>query len=224
LLGDDAYDEEEASKEDEEEEEEHLALADSSAATSPVMDPVPSAEDTEPFETNKSAATPPSGTPPILPILLPTSSLPLPLPSTDHRAYDPEVVLPPRKRLCIALGPRFKVRKGSSAAAARPTGGFRAYYGFVGTLDAEIRRDPDREVGYGITGVWDTYEIYGKLDDAQKARVARQAWAQSMDASHRARSEVMTLRTMVSTLHTKNEELRVADHRRQTQLLETLTQ
>ncbi|GKD81819.1 hypothetical protein Tco_1348658, partial [Tanacetum coccineum] len=138
-----------------------------------------------------------------------------------------------------------KVRESSSAAAARSTGGFRADYGFVGTLDAEIRHGPYREVGYGITEVWvdpaeaaeeipptnlvelsqrvtnfvttirhDTYEIYVRLDDAQsdrslmtaqfnvlrrdrhyhantallverEARVAREAWTQSMDASHR---------------------------------------
>ncbi|GKA23260.1 hypothetical protein Tco_0709222 [Tanacetum coccineum] len=45
--------------------------------------------------------TPPLGTPPILPIPLPTSSLPLPLPSTDHRTDVPEAVLPPRNRLCM---------------------------------------------------------------------------------------------------------------------------
>ncbi|GKF97241.1 hypothetical protein Tco_0293062, partial [Tanacetum coccineum] len=100
------------------------------------------------------SGTPPSGTPPILPIPLPTSSLPLPLPSTDHRADVPEAMLPPRKRLYIALGPRFEVGECSSAAA-RPTGGFRADYGFVGTLDAEIRRDPGREIGYGITDIWE---------------------------------------------------------------------
>ncbi|GKA16255.1 hypothetical protein Tco_0696002, partial [Tanacetum coccineum] len=69
----------------------------------------------------------PSGTPPLLPIPLPTSSPPFLLPSTDCRADVPKVM---------------------------STGGFRADYGFVGTLDAEIRRDPDREVGYGITDVW----------------------------------------------------------------------
>ncbi|GKE10206.1 hypothetical protein Tco_1413757, partial [Tanacetum coccineum] len=55
--GDDADDEneEEAS---EEEEEEHLALADSTAA-SLVVDLIPFAEETEPFETDESAATPP---------------------------------------------------------------------------------------------------------------------------------------------------------------------
>ncbi|GJR15126.1 hypothetical protein Tco_0797778 [Tanacetum coccineum] len=98
--------------------------------------------------------TPPSRTPPILPIPLPTSSLPLPLPSTNRRVDVPEVVLPPQKRLCITSGLRFKVEESSSSAAARSSGGFRADYGFVGTLDAEIRRDPDREVGYGITDVW----------------------------------------------------------------------
>ncbi|GJR68903.1 putative reverse transcriptase domain-containing protein [Tanacetum coccineum] len=36
----------------------------------------------------------------------------------------------------------------------RPTGGFRPDYGFVGTLDAEIRRDPNREIGHWITDVW----------------------------------------------------------------------
>nr|GEX39620.1 hypothetical protein [Tanacetum cinerariifolium] len=46
---------------------------------------------------------PPSGTPPLLPIPLHTSSPPLILPSTSHKADVPEVTLPHRKRLCIAL-------------------------------------------------------------------------------------------------------------------------
>nr|GEU53121.1 putative reverse transcriptase domain-containing protein [Tanacetum cinerariifolium] len=97
--------------------------------------------------------TSPSGTPPLLPISLPTSSPPLLLPSTDCRANVFEVTSPPRKRLCIAIGLRFKVGECSSAPTDRPTGGFRIDYGFVGTLDSKIRRDPDREIGYGITDV-----------------------------------------------------------------------
>ncbi|GJW14423.1 hypothetical protein Tco_0018556 [Tanacetum coccineum] len=97
--------------------------------------------------------TPPSGTPPLLPIPLPTSSPPLLLPSTDCRADVIEVTLPPQKRLCIAPGPRYEVGECSYAPTARPTRGFRADYGFVGTLDAKIRRDLDREIGYGITDV-----------------------------------------------------------------------
>nr|GEU99265.1 putative reverse transcriptase domain-containing protein [Tanacetum cinerariifolium] len=42
-----------------------------------------------------------------------------------------------------------------SAAAARPIGGLKADYGFIATLDDEIRRDPKRDVGYGITDTWD---------------------------------------------------------------------
>ncbi|GKE37472.1 hypothetical protein Tco_1460877 [Tanacetum coccineum] len=97
------------------------------------------------------SSTPPSGTPPLLHIPLPTSSPPLLLPSTDYRAGVFEVTLPPRKRLCIALGMRDKVGESSSAPTTRPTGGFRTDYGFVGTLDDEIRRDPERYVGYGVT-------------------------------------------------------------------------
>nr|GEV11811.1 hypothetical protein [Tanacetum cinerariifolium] len=72
--------------------------------------------------------TPPLGIPLILPIPLPTSSPPLLLPSIDHRADVLEVT---------------------------PTRGFRADYDFVGTLDVEIRRNPDREIGYEITNVWE---------------------------------------------------------------------
>ncbi|GKG33566.1 hypothetical protein Tco_0433725, partial [Tanacetum coccineum] len=47
---------EEASEEEEAEEEEHLAPADSVVA--PIVDYVPSSEETEPFETDESAPTP----------------------------------------------------------------------------------------------------------------------------------------------------------------------
>ncbi|GJZ50589.1 hypothetical protein Tco_0604779, partial [Tanacetum coccineum] len=184
--------------------------------------------------------TPPSWTPPLLPIPLPTSSPPLLLPSTDSRADVPEVTLPPWKRLCIAPGPIYEIEESSFAPTALPTGGFRADYGFIGTLDAEIRRDPDREIGYEITD--DTYEIYGRLDDAQDnrslmsgqlnllrrdrrahARTARlmeseakascEAWVQSMDASDMTRSKVNALWTTVLAQQTKAGDLRAADRR-----------
>ncbi|GJS82120.1 hypothetical protein Tco_0748661 [Tanacetum coccineum] len=85
------------------------------------------------------------GIPPPLPISVPTSSPPLLLPSASRREDIPEVTLPPRKRLGIALGPGYEVGESSSAAAARPAGGLRADYGFVATMDREIRRDPERE-------------------------------------------------------------------------------
>ncbi|GJS43408.1 hypothetical protein Tco_0568451 [Tanacetum coccineum] len=251
--GDDGDDEDESSEDDEdddevdieadddEEEEEHLAPADFAVVALPATDQAPSAEETEPFETDESTATPPPNPayhvtarisiptlvptpvwsdaeiplpplPPIpspslpvsspVPVLSPSPpaspirplgyqaamiqlraeaastshSLPLPPPiilshtrpaapssrtphlhllSTDRREDRPEVTLPPRKRLCIALGPAYEVRESSSTAAARPAGGLRADYGFVATMDREIRRNPERDVGYGITDSWD---------------------------------------------------------------------
>ncbi|GKF72972.1 hypothetical protein Tco_0219304, partial [Tanacetum coccineum] len=67
---------------------------------------------------------PSSGTPPLLPIPLPTSSPPLHQLSTGRE---------------------------SSSAAARPPGGLRTDYGFVATMDREIMQDLERDVGYGIT-------------------------------------------------------------------------
>ncbi|GKB28136.1 hypothetical protein Tco_0867537 [Tanacetum coccineum] len=104
------------------------------------------------------------GIPSPLPISVPTSSPPLLLPSASRREDRPEVILPPRKRLGIALGLRYEVGESSSAAAARPAGGLKADYGFVATMDREIRRDPEREVGYGITDSWD--EIVETLQGA----------------------------------------------------------
>nr|GFB08903.1 hypothetical protein [Tanacetum cinerariifolium] len=195
--GDDGDDEEGSSEDDkdddmdieadeEEEEEEHPASADSVVVALPAADQAPSAEETEPFETDESAATPPphpayhmtarisipapaastshspplpppfilsptrsdspsSGIPPPLPISAPTSSPPLQLPSASRREDIPEVNLPPRKRLGIALGPGYEVGESSSAAATRPAGSIRADYDFVATMDKEIRRDPERE-------------------------------------------------------------------------------
>ncbi|GJV23756.1 hypothetical protein Tco_1376451 [Tanacetum coccineum] len=183
---------------------------------------------------------------------------PLHLLYTDRRADRPEGTLPPRKRLSIALGPRYEVRESSFAVAARPTRGLRADYGFVATMDWEIMRDLERDVGYGITDSWDeivkamhgtptvtnvaelsqrmtefetkvrqdTNEVYTRLDDEQtrrqllagwlnmlfrdrrahartarimetKARMSREAWGQSMDASDLARAEVISLHTTV---------------------------
>ncbi|GKC31941.1 hypothetical protein Tco_1039235, partial [Tanacetum coccineum] len=266
--GDDGDDEDDSSDDDEdkdvdiegdeeEEEEEHPAPADSTAVALPAVDQAPSAEETEPFETDESAATPPPHpayrvtarisisdktpislppreeipSPPLPPILLPlpvspplpqipspplpisspvpvlspsppaspirslryraamirlraeaastSHSLPLPPPiilshtrpdapssgtpplhllSTDRRADRPEVTLPPRKRLGIALGPRYEVRE-SSSVAARPPRGFRVDYGFVATIDREIMRDLERDVGYGIIDTWDEIPI-----------------------------------------------------------------
>nr|GEV06484.1 hypothetical protein [Tanacetum cinerariifolium] len=254
---DDDDDEEESSEDDEDdemdieadEEEEHPAPADSVVVAPTATDHAPSAKETEPFETDESAATlpphpayrmtamisilaptdsevvrllaissppesplslwssplpqtpflplPPRLSPPS-PILSPapppspirslgyraamirlrdeaastSHSPPLHLPSASRREDRPEVTLPPWKRLDIALGPRYEVGESSSATAARPAGGLRADYGFVATVDIEIMRDPEREVGCGITDSWD--EI---VETMQGAPVRIRSWA-----------------------------------------------
>ncbi|GJW45732.1 hypothetical protein Tco_0077378 [Tanacetum coccineum] len=172
--------------------------------------------------------TPPSGTPPHLPIPLPTSSPHLLLPSTVCRAGVSEVTLPPQKRLCIALGLRFEVGESSSAPTARPTGGFRANYGFVGTLDDEIRRDPKRErmTDFVTTVKHDTDEIYGRLDDAQDDRSLMSGQLNMLRRDRRAHARttrVMETEARLSPQKTKIRELRAADRMRQTYLTEALT-
>nr|GFC18671.1 hypothetical protein [Tanacetum cinerariifolium] len=148
---DEENDEMDVEADEEEEEEEHPAPVDSVVVAPTAADQAPSAEETEPFETDESAATPPPH--PAYRTMARISILAL-LPSTSRREDRPEVTLPPRKRLGIALGPRYEVGESSSAAAVRPAGGFRADYDFVATVDREIMRDPKREVGYGITDSW----------------------------------------------------------------------
>nr|GFA37133.1 hypothetical protein [Tanacetum cinerariifolium] len=185
---------------------------------------------------------PSSGIPLLLPIPAPTSSPPLQLPSA---------------------------RESSSATAARPSGGLRADYGFFATMDREIMRNLEREVGYGIIDSWDeielggymrefetrvrrdTDEIYMRLDDEQserqllagqlnmlfrdrrahaytrhlmetEARLSREAWVRSTDASDLVRGEVMSLRTTVLGQMTEIRELHTTDRRRQIVISEML--
>nr|GFC41266.1 hypothetical protein [Tanacetum cinerariifolium] len=131
--------------------------ADSVVVASTAADQAPSVEETGEFV----------ATPPPYPAYRMTARISIPapvpmpawtdseLPYASRKEDRPEVTLPPRKRLNIALGPRYEVGESSSAAAARPAGGFRADYGFVATVDREIMLDPEREVGYRITESWD---------------------------------------------------------------------
>ncbi|GKF25681.1 hypothetical protein Tco_0081575 [Tanacetum coccineum] len=160
------------------------------------------------------ADTPPSGTPPLLPIPLPTSSPSLLLPSADHGADRPKVCLPPRKRLCFAFGPRYKVRESSSASTARPPGGFRADYGFVATMNREIMQDLERERERERCRDRRAHAHTARLMEAE-ARMSREAWGQSMDASDLARAEFTSLRTQVVAQQAVITKLQTADRRRQ---------
>ncbi|GKB37097.1 hypothetical protein Tco_0882039 [Tanacetum coccineum] len=275
---DDTNDEDKEPFEDKEEED-HLAPADS--PTIPVIDLVPSAEDTGAFETDEAAHThvpsprrhtarmsvrpqtpipfpseaeverllalpilppspltllssllpqiplPPLPTPPSslhLPPPIPTS-LPLPLsplpplpaslfiPPVDHKEETSEAELPPRKRLCLtALTSRYEVGE-SSTAAPRPTGGHRVDYGFIGTLDAEARRQRAEVVGYGIRDTWVDLRMVAEevalttlegvntrvtelaAVQEQEALVSREAWVHSVRLCSAVHYELQGYRT-----------------------------
>ncbi|GKC61056.1 hypothetical protein Tco_1088654, partial [Tanacetum coccineum] len=129
--------------------------------------------------------------PPPVPTSLPLPLPPLPAslfipPPVNRREDIPEGELPPRKRLCLtALTLRFEVGE-SSTAAARPIGGHRADYGFIGTLDAEIRCQRAEKVGYGIRDVWvdpteDVEEVAPMTLEGVNARVTELAEVQEED-------------------------------------------
>ncbi|GKC01272.1 putative reverse transcriptase domain-containing protein, partial [Tanacetum coccineum] len=322
--GDDGDDEDESSKDDEdddvdikadddEEEEEHPAPADSTTVALPAADQAPSAEETEPFETDESTTTPPPHPayrvtarisipapvptpvwsdaevakllaistppssplspwssplthipfpplppipspslplspplpvsapppaslirllgyraamirlraeatstshslllPPLSPIPAPTSSPPLLLPFTNYREDRPEVTLPPRKRLGIALGPTCEVRESSSAAVARLAGDDMVE-DLQGTpVVIEVAELSQRMIEFETRVRQDTDEVYTRLDDEQtrrqllagrlnmlfrdrrthartarlmktEARISREAWGRSID-------------------------------------------
>nr|GFA33327.1 hypothetical protein [Tanacetum cinerariifolium] len=66
----------------------------------------------------------------------------------------PEVTLPPQKRLSIVHCPGYEAGESSVAAATRPIEGRRADYGFVDSVEAEIRRQRAEDIGYGIRDTW----------------------------------------------------------------------
>nr|GEU47435.1 retrovirus-related Pol polyprotein from transposon TNT 1-94 [Tanacetum cinerariifolium] len=135
-----------------EEEEEHPAPADFVVVAPTAADQAPSAKETEAFETDESAATPPPH-----PAYRTTARISIPAPVHMPSWTDSEVV----RLLVISSPPASPLSPWSSPP---PAGGFRADYGFVATVDREIMRDPEREIGYGITDLWD--EIVETLQGA----------------------------------------------------------
>nr|GEX46550.1 hypothetical protein [Tanacetum cinerariifolium] len=118
-----------------EEEDEYIAPTDSIAVALPAVDHAPSAEETKPFETDKSAATPP----PHPAYRIPSPPLPLLSPPPTDPTYEEaplgyraarlrwrakreeilEADLPLRKRLCSAHTGTYELGESSAAVAAR---------------------------------------------------------------------------------------------------------
>ncbi|GJS91111.1 hypothetical protein Tco_0773747 [Tanacetum coccineum] len=153
--GDDDDDDED---EDEKEEEEHLAPADYTVVALPTVDHVPSEEETEPFETDECATTPPSPLSPLIPYSSPLPQIPsppLPIPSPPPNSPThievPKSCLPLRKRLRLAAPtPNHEVGESSAADAARQDG------------PAIAREDP-YSLDYGITDTWD--DLVGAIEE-----------------------------------------------------------
>ncbi|GKB88957.1 hypothetical protein Tco_0961229 [Tanacetum coccineum] len=128
--GDDSDDEDEPSDDDEdeevdieandEEEEEHPASTDSITVALPAADQAPSAEETEPFETNESAATPPPH--PAYRVIA-RISIPAPVPTPVWSdAKIPFPPLPPIPSPSLLLSPPLLVSDPPPASPIRPLG------------------------------------------------------------------------------------------------------
>ncbi|GKC98352.1 hypothetical protein Tco_1168627 [Tanacetum coccineum] len=119
----------------------------------------------------------------------------------------------------------YKVGESSSTAAARPAGGLRPDYGFVATMDREIKRDPERDLLAGRLNMLfrdrHAHARTARLMETE-ARMSREASGQSMDASDLACAEVMSLRTTVLAQLSQIRELQSADRMRQTMITEML--
>ncbi|GJR71592.1 hypothetical protein Tco_0083957 [Tanacetum coccineum] len=184
--------------------------------------------------------------PPPLPTSVPTSFPPLSLPTDSHREGRPEVNLPPRMGLGLALGPGY------------------VGYGITDSWDEIVETlqgapvSTDTELGAHMREFEslvrrDTDEIYTRLDDEQgqrqllagrvnmlfrdrrthahtrqlmetEAGMSREAWRRAMDSSDLAHGGVISLRTTVYAQMEEITELQSADRRRQramSELLET---
>ncbi|GJS76643.1 hypothetical protein Tco_0726524 [Tanacetum coccineum] len=119
----------------------------------------------------------------------PSTSHPLPLPTSSPLLYE--------------LG------ESSAAAATRPIGGRRTDYGFVGTMDTEIRRRRAEEYHYETARLLD-----------QEALVSREAWGRSIEVSYMTHSEILALRSVVMGQQAVISQLQAADRKSQTQMAE----
>ncbi|GJT31267.1 hypothetical protein Tco_0911542 [Tanacetum coccineum] len=181
--GDDGDDEDESFDDDEdddvdikEEEEEHLAPADSTAVALPAVDHAPSAKDTELFETDESAATPPPHlvyqipSPPLPSILSPllVSSPPLASP-TYPLGYRAAMIRLRAEAPSTSHSPPLHIILSHTRADTPPSGtppllpipapksspSLLLPSADHGADMPEIMRDLERDVGYGITDTWE---------------------------------------------------------------------
>ncbi|GJX96944.1 hypothetical protein Tco_0352742 [Tanacetum coccineum] len=201
--GDDSDDEDDSSEDDEDDDEVDIKAdydeeeEEHPAPADSAIVALPAAD-----QTDESAATP----------------LPYPAYRVTARISIPDPVPTP---VWYRSWPTYEVRESSSAA--RPTGGLRADYGFVATMDRKIRRDLERDVGYGITDSWD--EIVKAMQGTPVVIDVMELSQRMTEFETRVRrdtDEVMSLRTTVLAQQSHIRELQSADRRRQTVITEML--
>ncbi|GJV55203.1 hypothetical protein Tco_1456208 [Tanacetum coccineum] len=165
--GDDADDKDEDDENEEEEKEEHLAPADS-AVVVPADEPVSPLEGTEPVipppSTDIAIGARITVRPHASISLSPEVEVERLLAMTTPSPSPPISLSPPSARERLA---RYEIGESSTA---RPTGDRGVDYGFVSTVEAEVRRQGISEVG--VTELAELYErdtqdLYALLEDAQ---------------------------------------------------------
>nr|GEY60074.1 reverse transcriptase domain-containing protein [Tanacetum cinerariifolium] len=164
-----------------------LAPADPTAVALPTIDHALSAEETEPFETDESSATPPPH-----PAYRVTAIMAARLRWRVEREEIPEADLPLRKRLCTAHTGTYKLGESSTVATAR-------------------LREPVRDDLYrNHPGDCTDHHGWGQSEEGE-AMASRMAWTQSMDASDTVYSGVIALHTSVLVQQTEITDLQEAD-------------
>ncbi|GJY79678.1 hypothetical protein Tco_0485479 [Tanacetum coccineum] len=197
---------------DDEEDEEHLAPTVSSVIV--VVDHVPSAGDTEAFETDESAPTPrsPHTRVPFSQTRLPASP-PLLLPSTSHRTDILEADMSPRKRACFTtLAPGLEVGESLTAGVARQPGPTLEADTWDKIVKAMMEVAPSTLEGVNqrVTELATTvrqdieedrpYHRHTAMILDREAMYARMAWTGSEDRSAAIEAHVRTLEAQVATL------------------------
>nr|GEW32195.1 putative reverse transcriptase domain-containing protein [Tanacetum cinerariifolium] len=227
--------EDESSDDDEDENidiqgDEYLAPVDSTSVALPAIDHAPSAEETEPFETDESMATPP----------------PHPAYRRAKREEIPEADLPLQKRLCIAHTGTYELGESFAATTTRLREPVRDdLYRLMDTVErveGSTSAAIERVTELSTTFDRETSMIYAMIEERQDdqalqrarvnrlfrdrrfhahtarliegvARASHTAWTQSMDDRDAARSGVIALRTQVAVQRTEITNLQAADCR-----------
>ncbi|GJV52494.1 putative reverse transcriptase domain-containing protein [Tanacetum coccineum] len=189
-VDDDDDDDDDKEEDEDEEEEEHLAPADSTVVAPPAVDHVPSTKETEPFETDESAATPP---------------LP-PAYHTTSRIWHTEVDMPLQKRLLLtAPTPRFEVGESSVATARQPgsTMAHRVDYSFIDNVDASIR-DTERRTMAAIEAQEDRAAVRTEIEILRRERLPyEQESSETRQALARSEAHNRALEARIAVLETQ---------------------